>query len=330
MPDAGRQKWIGLDIGGAAIKAATTDGFAARVPFALWQQPNDLADAVRSLLADCPPHDAVAAAMTGELADCFETKQRGVSHIVAAVLEAGAAEARFFTLEGSFVSAAEATGDWRRVAAGNWAALARAVAPSLLIDIGSTTTDIIAPATLERTPPPDDTDRLMHGELLYFGVGRTPLCAVVSALPYRGRACPVAAELFATTGDAAMLVGEGDTSTESPTADGRPADLAFASARMARMLCLDPTDFDHEDAVTAAEHVIGELARRVGSDVRRVLGDGRGQTVTVSGDGEWLARRALAACGWCGEVASLGDRLGPEVSRCAPAWAVAELAERLP
>lgn len=328
MADPSHRRWLGLDVGGAAIKAATTDGFAKRVAFELWRRPAELASAVGSLLAECPPHDAVAVTMTGELADCFASKQEGVAHIVAAVEHAVPQGARYFTLAGRLASAGEAADAWRQLAAANWAALAHAVGPSPLIDIGSTTTDIIAQATRRRSPPPDDTQRLLRGELLYVGVGRTPLCAVVAELPWRGRTCPVAAEFFATTGDAAVLIGEADAPADLPTADGRPATRELAAARMARMLCLDPSDFAAEDANAAAEHVVDELARRVGSAVRTVLGDGRGETVTIAGAGEWLARLALERCGWCGGVAPLGDRLGADLSRCAPAWAAAKLAEQ--
>ena len=34
--------WLGLDVGGANIKAAHTNGEARTVPFALWKRPEDL------------------------------------------------------------------------------------------------------------------------------------------------------------------------------------------------------------------------------------------------------------------------------------------------
>jgi uncharacterized hydantoinase/oxoprolinase family protein len=48
--------------------------------------------------------------------------------------------------------------------------------------------------------------------------------------------------------------------------------------------------------------------------------------VIVSGQGEFLARRALEAHGFAGEVRSLAEVLTRDASRCATAYAVAILA----
>ncbi|MCA9267822.1 MAG: hypothetical protein KDA41_05100, partial [Planctomycetales bacterium] len=49
-------------------------------------------------------------------------------------------------------------------------------------------------------------------------------------------------------------------------------------------------------------------------------------TVVVSGQGEFLARRALGHVGLHCKVVSLAERLGPLASRCATAHALATLA----
>ena len=60
---------------------------------------------------------------------------------------------------------------------------------------------------------------------------------------------------------------------------------------------------------------------------RRMLSDNvRAATAVISGGGEFLARRMLDAIGFHGSIMSLSEILGPEVSRCAPAYAVAVLA----
>ena len=46
------RKVLGLDVGGANLKAAHTAGAARSRPFALWRNPAGLADALQSLLAD--------------------------------------------------------------------------------------------------------------------------------------------------------------------------------------------------------------------------------------------------------------------------------------
>ena len=81
---------IGLDVGGANLKAAHTAGPARTVPFALWRNAAGLADALKALLAPLPPAERLAVTMTGELCDCFETKRQGVNAILDAVEQVAA------------------------------------------------------------------------------------------------------------------------------------------------------------------------------------------------------------------------------------------------
>ena len=87
--------WIGLDIGGANIKVADGNGFALQQGFPLWKTPEKLAQTLRTLIADAPPSDHIVATMTGELADCFESKSQGVRAILRSVQEAADAQADY-------------------------------------------------------------------------------------------------------------------------------------------------------------------------------------------------------------------------------------------
>ncbi len=72
---------LGLDIGGANLKAATADKRAVSVPFPLWKQPDSLPAALAELVAKFPDAEEFAVTMTGELCDCYETKRQGVNAI---------------------------------------------------------------------------------------------------------------------------------------------------------------------------------------------------------------------------------------------------------
>ena len=100
------------------------------------------------------------------------------------------------------------------VAAANWHALAQfacrylAGEGGLLVDVGSTTTDMVP--LLRGGPAPHgltDPERLLSGELVYTGVVRSPICGLATALPWRGQLCPTAQEVFATTCDAYVTLG---------------------------------------------------------------------------------------------------------------------------
>jgi probable H4MPT-linked C1 transfer pathway protein len=322
---------LGLDIGGANLKAAHTGGSAITLPFALWKQPDLLTSALAGLAKQLPPAEAVAAAMTGELCDCFATKLDGVAHIVQS-LQAAFPDQRLllWRTDGTFVGPAEAGKDMLALAASNWLALAclagRAASrgAALLFDMGSTTTDLVP--LVDGTPCPagrTDLERLRSGELVYVGAGRTPLCALLPR--------PYAAEFFATTKDVYLELGMiPEDEQDRDTADGRPATRAFARSRLARMLCADPDQL--------REGELGQIARTADHALRQAVQLGlekvtarlpaKATTIVVSGSGESLAcdivRRFL---GKSITLLSLGNELGAQRSTAACAHAVALLAQ---
>ncbi len=328
---------LAFDIGGANLKASDGLDFCTTRPFPLWRRPTELAGALTSLAAEAPPADRWIATMTGELADCFATKAEGVRAIVEALAQA--AEGRdvsIYLTDGRFVPPAVAIAQPLRAAAANWHALARFAvryAPGdcgLLVDIGSTTTDIIPlvagqPAALGQTDP----ERLVSGELVYTGVERSPVCALAAELPWAGRTCPTAQEVFATTWDVYLTL---EDLPEEPaslhTADGRPATRACALDRLARQICADRTLFGPADAQAAARSVAQrqrqQIARALEAVLRRLPRPPR--TVILSGHGEFLARRVIESVGLGADVVSLHAILGSEISRSATAYALAMLA----
>jgi probable H4MPT-linked C1 transfer pathway protein len=329
---------VALDIGGAAIKAADGHGWARAEPFAMWREWRGLRDALARTLRATGAGRCVAT-MTGEIADCFPSRAAGVAHIVeslAAAAREHTVDVGIYLVDGRIVAAADAVRAPRLAAASNWHALARlaaahAPAPrSLLVDVGSTTTDVVA--LVDGVPAPvasDDAGRMQSGELVYTGIERTPLAALVGVLPHRGATRPVAAERFADSRDAWLVVGGlPENPADRDTADGGPATRDAARIRLARAMLVEPDDVSPVDAVGAAERVVTVQARRVAAALRRVAGrhGWRPDGVVLSGHGEPLARRALAVA-WPGiATVSLGDTLGREVSRAAPAHALALIA----
>jgi (4-(4-[2-(gamma-L-glutamylamino)ethyl]phenoxymethyl)furan-2-yl)methanamine synthase len=330
--------WLGLDIGGANLKTADGRGWASSLPFGLWREPKHLAGALETLLNSAPTADRLAVTMTGELCDCFRTKAEGVHRILEGVERAAAGrEVWVYLVDGRVVTLDGACELPHLAAASNWHALARFVGrftdsqPAILIDIGSTTTDIVP--LMDGKPHPrawNDTERLLAGELVYSGVGRTPICAVTQALPRRGRQCPVAAELFATTADAYLILGDISEDADAKwTADGRPLTVEFARERLARMICADVTTFSVDDALQTAVSVRGSQVNQLRTAVTQVTARIRVSCtcVVISGSGEFLARRLAAEVFTSFRVVSLREMLGQKVSDCAPAHAVAVLAD---
>jgi len=277
-----------------------------------------------------PPHDLLAITMTGELCDCFAGKREGVLAILHSAEEAAAGTPlRVWTTHGELVEPARIRMEPLVAAAANWLAAAHLAArltdgePALLMDIGSTTTDLIY--LEERRPQPrawTDRQRMAAGELVYTGLRRTPLCAVLGL--------GVAAEVFATMLDAYLILGlVPENAADTQTADGRPVTLDHAHARVARMWCADATEVSRADVEALARRAVETQARFICNAIAQVL-DGRRtpRRVILAGSGEALGRRVLATHAELSRlpVISLAERLGPALSEAACAYAVATLA----
>jgi probable H4MPT-linked C1 transfer pathway protein len=330
--------WFALDVGGANIKAAHSSGQARTLPFELWKRPDELRRVLAALAATFPSSSRIALTMTAELCDCYPTKTVGVNAVLDAVLGAlPERPVRVWGVDGHFHAPDEVRAEPRLAAAANWLALATVAArlvprgPGVLIDIGTTTTDLIPVingwvAAQGRT----DTERLQTGELVYAGVVRTPLCALATELPVRGLATGLSSELFASTLDVYLMLGEiAADPKDLSTADGRPATADAARDRLARMVGSDRDGFTAEDArafARAADEAL--ITRLIKAAERACLGTvGRPQAAVVAGAGEFLARRlARRVLIPGGAIIGLNQAWGPIASSAGCAHALIVLA----
>ena len=326
---------LGLDVGGANLKAAHTDGDARGAAFALWKDPAGLTAALAELVGDLPGSEVLAVTMTGELCDCFESKSQGVRAILDAVVAvADGRPIRVWDHDGLFVDLERARSEPLKVASANWLALATFVgrfAPdgnALLIDLGTTTTDVVP--LVRGQPRPEgrtDPERLEYGELVYRGWRRTPVCALAG--PSR------AAELFATMHDVYLVMRVvPEEPANRDTADGRPATRPNANRRLARMLCADLETSTDQRCLQLAEEMNFRLCTQVAMAATSVIKrlPGSVNTVIASGSGEFLIRGVLASPSlpqdrdsW--PIVSLGEQLGRGLSTAACAYAVATLCQ---
>lgn len=329
---------VGWDIGGVNTKLArVVHGEVVDVQaraFEIQRQPRALRPLLEEMArtSGAQSGDAHAVTMTAELSQAFRTKREGVTFVLDNVLAAFPdALVRVHAVDGRFVEAATAVETPLTVAASNWAATARLVAQSwpdaVLIDVGSTTTDITpivagAVAARGRTDP----ERLGENELVYSGALRTPVEAITPTVPLLGRLTGVAAEGFALAGDVHLWRGQLSPDDYSvPTPDRRPATREFAAARLARVVCAD-REMLNDGAISAIadglwEAQVDRIARAVGCIVERHASLERA-TAIVTGLGDFLAAEAACRAGL--QVTHLSERWG-RAARHAPAAAVALL-----
>jgi (4-(4-[2-(gamma-L-glutamylamino)ethyl]phenoxymethyl)furan-2-yl)methanamine synthase len=202
---------------------------------------------------------------------------------------------------------------------------------AILIDTGSTTTDIV-PLVSGRVAARGQTDptRLQAGELVYTGALRTAVEAMSPEVPFRGGTVGLAAECFATSGDVHLWLGSLTSDDHTvPTPDRRPATRAFAGERLARSVCADRTMVTDDDLDVIARALAEAQIDRVAAAVARVRA--RHSSIelgVVTGLGEFIAAVAARRAGL--RVERLAGMVGEAAARAAPAAAVALLLASVP
>ena len=321
---------IGWDVGGAHVKACLLRRGevldVAQWACPLWLGMDRLAPVLQAARERWPGLSAAqhAITMTGELVDLFANREDGVRRIAAelaralvepsaaplqgAQAQAAAGSVHFFAGNAGWCRAEDVAVHWEAIASANWLATARHSAlhfgTGLLVDIGSTTTDLIAFKDARvlghsRT----DAQRLATGELVYQGVVRTPLCAMAQRIDWLGTPHNVMNEFFASAADVYRLTGELNPAHDLvPSADNAAKDLPATRQRLARMIGLDQRDATPEEWLAFARAWREAQVAELGGQLRRVMaahGLGRDAVLVSAGCGDFLVGDVLAHASAC-------------------------------
>ncbi|BAO88037.1 hydantoinase/oxoprolinase family protein [Caballeronia cordobensis] len=342
---------FGWDVGGAHVKVSMTTRAGALADVAqwacpLWQGVAHLERVIGAVFERWPAAGHASArhavTMTGEMVDCFADRAEGVRTLTRTLAQRLGPRTMFFAGEAGWLARSACAEGWRSVASANWLATAQWVAAcvpaAVLIDIGSTTTDII-PIVDGRVIArgANDAERLISGELVYQGVVRTPLCGVAHRIAFRGETAGVMNEWFATTADVYRLTGElWPEHDQHPSADNGPKTEAASRARIARMIGRDAADasdgewrrfaqtWRHEQLRTLEANLARVIARDAALAAAPIVGAGCGRFLAAA-----LARQEARGYIDFARLAGVPDDDAARaewVSTCAPSVAVALLA----
>lgn len=311
MP-ASPETLLGWDVGGAHLKAARlhADGRVAGVwqeACPLWRGLEPLHAGLDRILAANPAATWHAVTMTGEMADLFASRKAGVHALVDLLRQRlGGGRVRFYAGAEGWFDADGAPSHAESIASANWRATAEMAAQqlgeALLVDIGSTTCDLIP---LSRhavaTASVSDSDRLAAGELVYTGVVRTPVMALAGEAPVDGRWTPLMAEHFATSADLYRLLGElPEAADRYDSADAGPKTVSASRIRLARMVGRDAEELTaaawRELAAWFADAQLDRIVRASRQVLSRVL-LAPDAPLVMAGAGSFLGARLAARLG---------------------------------
>lgn len=335
---------IGWDIGGAHVKAARVEAGrvldVAQWPCPLWQGLGQLDTVLAQAAARWPDYREAghAVTMTGEMADLFEHREAGVAALAQRLAARLGERVAFYAGEARWCALDEVAVHWAHIASANWLATAQMVARRLpdavLVDIGSTTTDLIPVRGGQiAARGTDDAQRLRTGELVYQGVVRTPLCALAQRVGFRGETYNVMNEHFATTADVYRLTGElAPMHDQHPAADGGSKDAVATHRRLARMIGHDARDASESEWIAFACQWRDLQLAYLATNLTRVLGrvaPVRGAVLVAAGCGAFLTEALARSCWY--EVVRFATLVEAQAGAagwaqvCAPSAAVALL-----
>ncbi len=307
---------IGIDIGGANLKVVTADGtFIHYCP--LWEG-SPIPDILRTYRS---AGEKAAVVMSGELADCFRSKSEGIGFIVDSVRDVFPGAVFYGTDAGFHRSAVP------ELAAANWLVSADYLLEhyrgSLLIDFGSTTTDIIPLVSLDSLRGMTDLHRLQSGMLVYTGLLRTTIPAAIHEVCLSGIPTPVCPEYFACSADAHLVLGHisGNDYT-SDTPDGKGKDREACLRRLSRVVCADLEEIGEEGACAIAEAFWDAQRSLIVPSVDTIRRQYGTKEILCAGIGARLASRIIGGKDLARELGEAADAL--------PAFAVREVALRKP
>ena len=306
---------IGIDVGGANLKVVDDTGPHLHY-CPLWEGA-PLTTLLNKYVTE--PDSPAAVVMSGELADCFESKMEGISFIVNAVRNAFHS-ARFYGTDGQFHDRAVP-----QLAAANWLAsadyLREAYPEAVLLDIGSTTADIIPLMRFESMKGLTDLLRLQKGYLIYTGMLRGSIATLLQSVTLDRVLTPVSSEYFAISADAHLVLGHITPAQYTcDTPDKKEKTKKAALRRLARVVCADLDEIGHEGAYQIAEQFWEKQRGLICDQVQRVAAQSAARQIIVGGIGAHLFSRELDGIDLTKKLGSYADAL--------PAFSVREVALR--
>lgn len=333
----------GYDIGGAHLKVAIAEDdriiAVTQIACPLWQGLDRLDAAFARAAHLSRRAERHAATMSAEMCEIFPDRRTGVRILVDRLIPILGPKTHFWMGPRGLGLIEEAHQHPDCVASSNFLAAAvlvgKCLGDGLLIDMGSTTTDIIPVSTGRPCPRGlNDGTRLATSELVYTGLTRSEVATVAHEVTFKGRKQRLAAGNFATMADARRILGElPDNADQQDTTDRRGKTLDESVARFARSLGRDSVDATRDDWSDAARDILDQQLRTIHNACSEVLAATplpADAPVVAAGIGayliETLASKLARPCRNFGDLVNATDDCRLWATRCAPAAAIALLA----
>ena len=287
--------YIGWDIGGANTKICVFDSNfniirVDCININIWnnfKELNNLFDKISKVYSLDIIFNYIT--ITAESCDNFRDRKTGILKILKSCNTFILGQKLFYTNQDRYIDFDSAKNNPEILYSTNWMLTSKFVNKSknihLIVDIGSTTTDLIY-KNIDVKENINDHLRLMNNSLLYLGVIRTPLPMLLNEVSYFSKYIPLINEVFSTTGDIFNLTN--DINFEKLNyfgADKLQYSKENSYKRLARSIGLDFQKEMQNEIVKICYMVKKEFANIIYKKIKLLLGNEL-QDITISSIGE--------------------------------------------
>ena len=300
--------YLGWDIGGANTKVCVFDQNSIIINLhtkniKVWDNFSDIKlffKYISNIYKNYEIYNFIT--ITAESCDNFTDRKHGMTSILENCSNHIIGNKLFYTNANKFVDYNSAINKTEKLFSTNWMLTSKFLNSKknidLIIDIGSTTTDIIF-KDMHIGNNINDYMRLVNKTLLYQGVVRTPLSMMADNVLYRGNNISLVNEVFATTGDIFNLNNDIDFSKlDYLGSDNLQFTKVNSFTRLARIIGLDYKESEREHLIVLSKYFKELFILKIIENIKIIFSN-KIEDITISaiGEGRFLIEEISDKCG---------------------------------
>jgi len=302
-----KEIFLGWDIGGANTKVCVfnTEKKIIRVHkknLKIWDDFNDINlffDTVLSFYKNYEIKNFIT--ITAESCDNFKDRKEGVTLILSQCNKNIIGKNYYYTNKNTYIDYNQALKEPTNLFSTNWILTANFLNTSknidVLVDVGSTTTDILF-KNIDIDENINDYKRLTNKTLLYAGVVRTPIPMLTDEVLYRSNTTSLVREVFATTGDIFNILGDIDFSDHDYMgSDNLQFTVENSLVRLSRLIGLDYDRREKKYIIEVAQSIKKLFIKKIIDNINYIF-DGNTERLVISsiGEGAFLVEDMCKMC----------------------------------
>lgn len=277
--------YIGWDIGGAHTKYAILKPNSSSIickiyKCNLWSSLKDLSEKINRINKQyIKKHHVInAITMSGEMSDIFSSRNEGVKEIIK-LFDNLSSKNYIFVKDKGLSRYTKQKLKYLNIASMNWLAISKLLEKKdrniIAIDVGSTTTDIILIKNFKCINKRfDDFSGLNSSELIYSGVLRTPINAIVQKIIISKREYNVIPENFATMSDVYRILSIISSKQDyTDTSDKRSKTKRHSMERLSRVFGFDYSEEKMKTLIKLSEKIMSVHLEQISCKIEKHIID---------------------------------------------------------